>query len=245
MSTTTTRASDDTTSLARLLEGRWSCRGFLPDPVPRATITEVLDLARQSPSWCNTQPWHVLVTEGDGTERFRAALAAHAAAAELTPDFPFPRQYSGVYLERRRECGFQLYESVGIAKGDRVGSAKQAAMNFELFGAPHAAIITTEAELGVYGAIDCGLYVQTFLLAALDGVPIGSQDGTRSGSLLPLTHLRLPPASRAEFMIRMPSRSVAFQLEQACVLDRHRSVGGQDLEDLHVLFVERVDPMGG
>ena len=165
MSIAANRASDDTASLARLLEGRWSCRGFLPDPVPRATITGVLDLARQSPSWCNTQPWHVLVTEADGTERFRAALAAHATAAELTPDFPFPPQYSGVYLERRRECAFQLYESVGIAKGDRAGSAKQAAKNFELFGAPHAAIITTEAELGVYGAVDCGLYVQTFLLA--------------------------------------------------------------------------------
>jgi nitroreductase len=106
------------------------------------------------------------VTEREGTERFRAALAAHAATAELTPDFPFPQQYSGVYLERRRECGLQLYESVGIAKGDRAESAKQAAKNFELFGAPHAAIVTTEAELGVYGAIDCGLYVQTFLLAA-------------------------------------------------------------------------------
>jgi nitroreductase len=56
MSIAANRASDDTASLARLLEGRWSCRGFLPDPVPHATITEVLDLARQSPSWCNTQP---------------------------------------------------------------------------------------------------------------------------------------------------------------------------------------------
>jgi nitroreductase len=160
------RISADTAALARLLEGRWSCRGFQPDPVPRDTITRVLDLARQSPSWCNTQPWQVIITEGEGTERFRAALSAHAASSEMEPDFPFPARYSGPYQERRRECGFQLYDSVGIAKGDRAASAKQAAKNFEFFGAPHAAIITTEAELGVYGAIDCGLYVQTFLLAA-------------------------------------------------------------------------------
>jgi nitroreductase len=38
--------------------------------------------------------------------------------------------------------------------------------NYEFFGAPHAAFITTEADLGVYGAIDCGLYVDSFLLAA-------------------------------------------------------------------------------
>ena len=38
--------------------------------------------------------------------------------------------------------------------------------NFEFFGAPHVAILTTDADLGVYGAIDCGLYVDSFLLAA-------------------------------------------------------------------------------
>ncbi|WP_433755622.1 nitroreductase [Nocardia sp. CA-135398] len=166
METTEARATDDTASLSRLLTDRRSCRGFLPEPIPRETITHVLGLARQSPSWCNTQPWQVLITEGEGTECFRAALAGHVASAELTPDFSFPSQYSGVYRDRRRECGFQLYESIGIARGDRAASAKQAAKNFELFGAPHAAIVTTEAELGVYGAVDCGLYVQTFLLAA-------------------------------------------------------------------------------
>jgi nitroreductase len=166
MSTTTINAPGDAASLARLLEQRWSCRAFMAEPVPRETITQVLDLARQSPSWCNTQPWNVLITEGDGTERFRKALAEQAATTEPAPDFPFPEQYSGVHLDRRRECGFQLYESVGIAKGDRAASARQAAKNFELFGAPHAAIVTTEAELGVYGAVDCGLFVQTFLLAA-------------------------------------------------------------------------------
>jgi nitroreductase len=72
----------------------------------------VLDLARRTPSWCNTQPWHVLVAEGEGTEKFRAALSAQTAAAELTPDFAFPPSYSGPYLQRRRECGFQLYDWV-------------------------------------------------------------------------------------------------------------------------------------
>ncbi|HEX8472971.1 MAG TPA: nitroreductase family protein [Pyrinomonadaceae bacterium] len=163
---TATRVADDTECLARLLEGRWSCRGFLPDPVSRETITRILDLARRSPSDCNTQPWHVFITVGEGTERFRAALSAHAPAVESNPDFSHPTRYPNPYLRRRMECAFQLYSSVGIAMADRAASAKQVAKNFEFFGAPHAAIITTEAELGVYGAIDCGLYLQTFLLAA-------------------------------------------------------------------------------
>ncbi|MDT2006365.1 nitroreductase [Rhodococcus opacus] len=162
----TTLETTDSAVLTRLLQERRSCRGFLDRPVPRPVVEQILDLARLSPSWCNTQPWHVLVTDGAGTERFRKALSAKAAAEEMTPDFAFPARYAGVYQKRRRECGVQLYDSVGVARGDREASAKQAARNFQLFDAPHTAIVTTTADLGAYGAIDCGLYVQTFLLAA-------------------------------------------------------------------------------
>ena len=75
-------------------------------------------------------------------------------------------EYKGVYLERRRESGFQLYNTLGIARGDMAAYAKQALENYNLFGAPHAAIITSDEALGVYGAIDCGLYVSNFMLAA-------------------------------------------------------------------------------
>jgi nitroreductase len=155
-----------TATLARLLDERRSCRGFLEDPVPRQTIQRILDLAQRSPSWCNTQPWNVLITEGEETERFQGALADEAKCSDLTPEFPFPARYAGVFQERRRECGFQLHESVELHRADREASAVQAARNFELFGAPHAAVITSEADLGVRGEIDCTLYVQTFLLAA-------------------------------------------------------------------------------
>ena len=55
---------------------------------------------------------------------------------------------------------------MGIAKGDREGAAAQAAQNYNLFGAPHVAIVTTASALAVYGAIDCGGYVANLMLAA-------------------------------------------------------------------------------
>ena len=81
-------------------------------------------------------------------------------------DFPFPREYLGVYLERRRESGFQLYNTLGILRGDKMAYARQALENYNFFGAPHVAIIHTDEPLGVYGAIDCGAYVANFMLAA-------------------------------------------------------------------------------
>jgi nitroreductase len=133
----------------------------------------MVGLAQLSPSWCNSQPWQVIVTEGKGTERLREALYAHAledtgqgGAPNLAPDFDFPSAYRGVYKERQREVGWQLYESVGIAYGDRKASAEQAMKNFRLFDAPHMLLITSERDLGTYGAVDCGVYLSSLLLAA-------------------------------------------------------------------------------
>lgn len=156
--------SDDALALERLLADRWSCRGYLDEQVPRETIERLLTLAGRTPSWCNVQPWHVTVTSGEATAKLASALLASFAGSGT--DFDFPAKYDGVFLERRRESGWQLYDAVGIKKGDREASGREMLKNFEFFGAPHVAIITTEADLGVYGAVDCGLYVETFLLAA-------------------------------------------------------------------------------
>jgi len=165
--------SEEAAVLSKLLADRYSCRAYRPDPVPRPVIEQMLQIAQMAPSWCNSQPWRVSVTEGAATERFRQAL--HTRAAEDLSkgeppqdegDFPFPAAYNGVYRERRREVGWQLYESVGVAFGDRVASAKQTLENFRLFGAPHMLLVTTERDLGVYGAIDCGVYVGALVLAA-------------------------------------------------------------------------------
>lgn len=150
-------------ALEQLLADRWSCRGFTDQQVDTATIERLLTVAQRTPSWCNTQPWHVVVTAGGETERLKQAMGDDE---RFGADIDFPESYEGVYAERRRESGWQLYEAVGVAKGDRAGSAAQTMRNFEFFGAPHVAIVTTTRSLGVYGAVDCGLYVQTFLLAA-------------------------------------------------------------------------------
>ncbi|WP_084478107.1 nitroreductase [Nocardia jejuensis] len=153
--------------LHSLLSDRYTCRAFRPDPVPRESIERVLHLAQRTPSWCNTQPWQLSITDDPAaTDRFRKALLDHMNGTAPDSDLPFPAAYNGVYRDRRRECGGALYEAVGVVRGDHEGSMRQMLRNFELFDAPHVAILTTEADLGVYGAVDCGLYLTSFLLAA-------------------------------------------------------------------------------
>jgi nitroreductase len=151
--------------LEKLLNERYSCRGYRPDAVPRATIDRTLALAQRTASWCNSQAWQVFVADEAATNRLRTELMEYVRSHPVHPDFAWPT-YQGVYLERRRECGLQLYKATGVARGDQLAADRQRDENFRFFGAPHVAIVTTDESLGVYGAIDCGAYVSNFMLAA-------------------------------------------------------------------------------
>jgi len=154
-------------ALAGLLNDRYSCRAFLDRPVPEADMREMFAVAQRTPSWCNSQAWQVIVTSGATTDRFREGLRADAANSPSDAyDIPGPEKYTGVYLERRRGAGFGLYNALGIARDDYAARNAQMARNFDLFGAPHTAIVTSDRLLGTYGAVDCGAYVSTLLLAA-------------------------------------------------------------------------------
>lgn len=157
---------DDFEALTRVLDGRFSCRGYLEKEVDAEVIEEIVQTASKAPTWCNAQPWNVLVTRGAATTSFGYALTQAAESKAMEPDFDWPAQYTGDYQERRKTCGYQLYEAIGIERGDREGRKAQMMENFRFFGAPHVAIITTEADLGPYGAMDCGGFIALFTLAA-------------------------------------------------------------------------------
>lgn len=153
-------------TLTDTLKSRYSCRAFRPDAVPDTTITQIIDAARHVPSWCNAQPWQVTITKGDATDAFRALMMQTALSGTPAPDLAWPTTYEGIYADRRRACGFQLYDAVKIDKSDRAGRAAQMLRNFALFDAPHVAIIHSPANLGPYGAMDTGGFVTAFTLAA-------------------------------------------------------------------------------
>jgi len=149
-----------------LMRARHSCRGFLADPVPDAQIAEIVATAQKSPSWCNAQPWQAIITRGAATEAFRDVMLDAFETGSASSDIPFPAAYEGRYQTRRRVCGFQLYEAVGVERGDRPAYARQMRENYRFFGAPHVAVITGDRTLGEYGILDCGGFVTAFLLAA-------------------------------------------------------------------------------
>lgn len=154
------------TMMRDLMATRHSCRAFLPDPIPLEVVREILTAAQRTPSWCNSQPWQTIVTSASETDAFRGHLAARIPEVPGRYDIKRPERYDGVYRDRRRRSGFALYDSLGIARHDADARARQAMRNFEFFDAPHVAVITSAADLGPYGYVDCGGYVSMLLLAA-------------------------------------------------------------------------------
>jgi len=153
----------------------------------------MLALAGRTASWCNTQPWKTYVTGRAATRRLAAALSEAARTGVRSPDLPWPSSYAGVYRTRRQEAGYGLYEAVGVRRDDREARARQALLNFEFFGAPHTAVITSDRELGTYGAVDCGGYVANLLLAATSlGIATVAQAAIASVSAVVRAELGLP-----------------------------------------------------
>jgi nitroreductase len=150
-----------------VVSSRHSCRSFLATPVPDDQIRQIFTLAQQTPSWCNTQPWQVNFLSGEQRLTFAAELTAHAAADQAgNPDLQFPADYEGEFGQRRRASGRALFEAVGLSRDDLDGRARQSALNYEFFGAPHVAIISVPASLREYALVDAGGYVATLMLVA-------------------------------------------------------------------------------
>ena len=103
----------------------------------------------------------------------------------------YPAEWKDVHRDRRRGVGWSLYSLVGIPKGDRVASAKQAARNFLFFDAPVGVFVTTDSYLGRGSWSDAGMYLQTIMLAAkgfgMDTCP-GSLDPVSKAGLQASRH---------------------------------------------------------
>lgn len=60
---------------------------------------------------------------------------------------------------------------------------------------------------------------QTLQVVGLDGVPAGSQDGTRKGKPVKRTSIAMPPAARAEFVLQPPGPGVRLAVVKTLTID--------------------------
>lgn len=157
---------------------RSSTRAFRPDPIDRATLTDLFAAAQRAPSWCNVQPWRVYVTEPPKTQAISDAMVAAAKSGIPHAEIPFPLDYPSPYRERRIACGAALYRAMGIAREDKAARYDAWLRNYGFFDAPHLAVVACDRRLGPYVYIDVGVWLGYLVTAAaalgIDNCPMAS-----------------------------------------------------------------------
>lgn len=153
------------------ITSRRSVRAFLPTPVARATIEEILTVASRAPSGTNLQPWKVHVLTGPPLASLTAEILRAwddpEAARTHTEEYDYyPREWVSPYLERRRKIGWDLYGLLGIGRRDVGAMRAQHARNYRFFDAPVGLIFTMDRLMGRGSFIDCGMFLQNVMVAA-------------------------------------------------------------------------------
>ncbi|MFN9280662.1 MAG: nitroreductase [Betaproteobacteria bacterium] len=160
-----------TAAVDRAITSRRSIRAYLPTPVPRQTIEEILAVASRAPSGTNTQPWKVYVLTGAARQRLSASIcAAHddpAQRAQHTEEYAYyPTEWRSPYVDRRRKVGWDLYSLLGIGKADKARMHAQHARNYAFFDAPVGLIFTIDRVMQQGSWLDYGMFLQSVMVAA-------------------------------------------------------------------------------
>lgn len=166
---------------------RRSVRAFLPTPVPRETIRAILELAARAPSGSNMQPWHVLVLTGEPLKTLGQELVARSLSGDRESEEEYayyPRIWREPYLSRRRKVGWDLYNALGIARGEHARTAGQHARNFAFFDAPVGLFFTIDRDMELGSWLDYGMFLENIMIAArgfgLDTCPQAAFNAYRS-----------------------------------------------------------------
>ena len=153
------------------ITSRASVRAFLPTPVPRTVIEDILRVASRSPSGTNTQPWQVWVLTGESKAALsRKIAAAHddpAVAATHREEFAYyPTEWCSPFIERRRKIGWDLYSLLGIGKTDKARMHAQHGRNYRFFDAPVGLMFTIDRVMQQGSWLDYGMFMQSIMVAA-------------------------------------------------------------------------------
>ena len=160
-----------TAAIKAAIETRHSMRAYLPRPVERALIEDILRTASRAPSGTNTQPWQVHVLTGAAKARLSQRIsAAYDDPEELATHGEeyayYPREWVSPYIDRRRKVGWDLYGLLGIAKGDKLRMHEQHGRNYLFFDAPVGLIFTIDRVMQQGSWLDYGMFLQNIMIAA-------------------------------------------------------------------------------
>ncbi len=208
--------------ITEAVKTRKSVRDFKPDPVPRAALREILEIANRAPSASNAQPWEFIVIGGNVLEDVRNANVEKLnSGAPPNPEYEaFEWPLDSIYRRRQVKIAKQLFKLMDISREDKIRRAKWMERGFRYFNAPSVIIVTMDRMLPeARPSLDIGMVVQNICLVALSfdlGTCIGNQ-GVLYPEILRL-HTDIPDTKRIMTSIAIGYPNWAFPANQVMSL---------------------------
>ena len=126
---------------------RRSVRYYSSKPVEKDIIEDILKVASRAPSGTNIQPWNVHVLMGEPLKQFTdkaVEIFFDDNLVKKNERVHYMEKFREPYLARRRKVGWDLYNLLGIKKGDYEKTKNFHSQNFKFFSAPVGMIFTIE-----------------------------------------------------------------------------------------------------
>lgn len=158
--------SEVAAAVDHVIRSRRTTRSFRSDDVPKNLIVELLEAARAAPSTFNTQPWSVHILSGDAKRALSEALVQAHEANTYPPYAAMPNPAPADCTARQDDFARRYYGVLGIDRADMAARSRQTARNYVFFDAPVGLIFTINATLTKHSWLDCGMFVQNFMIAA-------------------------------------------------------------------------------
>ena len=146
---------------------RMSIRKFRADSVPSETLMAVIDTAKWSPSYKNSQPWEAVIISGRKKEELTKLLVELLEkGVEPSPDIPQPLSWPPPIEDRINTLMKKRSELTGKDMNSPEVRKKSKIANFGFYGAPHGIFLFQDSSLTLWSVFDMGLFAQSLMLAA-------------------------------------------------------------------------------
>ncbi|NOZ37238.1 MAG: nitroreductase [Gammaproteobacteria bacterium] len=154
--------------ILQAISGRQSIRAYLNTTVDNKILRDILDVARWTPSGVNTQPWQVVVVQGESKQAIGdRIIAARENGQKENPDYAYyPEKWVEPWRSRRLQCGLSMYKALGISREDEEKRKQAWYRNYHFFGAPVGLLFFLDKKLTTGSLLDMGLFLQSIMLAA-------------------------------------------------------------------------------
>jgi len=149
------------------IKTRMSIRKFKTDPVPLEILLNIIDTAKWSPSYKNSQPWEAIIVSGKKKEALSKLLVDLLENnAEPSPDLPEPLSWPSAIEARINALMKKRSEMIGKDLNSPEVRKKSKIANFQFYGAPHGIFLFQDSLLTAWSIFDMGLFAQSLMLAA-------------------------------------------------------------------------------